>query len=273
MQNVVHQKLLKLLEKLVKSGDSFDLHELLLRFTFDNICVTAFGIDPGCLAFNLPEIPFAKAFEEATELTLRRFIVPPFVWAHLRYFGLGYEKRIKEAIQIVHDFAEKTVMEKQKELCKSVNLNGHSDLLSRLMKIQDSEADRQDNYKFYRDFCVSFILAGRDTSSVALAWFFWLVNKYPEVETRILNEIKDILGHQECKNENPYEHDVVFSEEDLKKMVYLQAALSESLSLYSSVPIDFKEVLEDDVFPDGTFIKKGSRVVYSIFSMARMESI
>ncbi|KAJ7957671.1 Cytochrome P450 [Quillaja saponaria] len=274
MQDLVHQKLLKLLEKLVKSGDSFDLQELLLRFTFDNICIAALGIDPGCLAIDLPDVPFAKAFEEATELTLFRFLVPPFVWKPLRYFGLGYEKRLKEAIQIVNDFAEKTVMERMEEFSKLGNLNDHSDLLSRLMEIQSSEKAIQDNKKFHRDFCISFILAGRDTSSVALAWFFWLVYKYPEVETKILNEIIEILGIRESKNENPYEYDhVIFTELELKKMVYLQAALSESLRLYPSVPIDLKEVLEDDAFPDGTVIKKGARVLYSIFSMARMESI
>lgn len=55
--------------------------------------------------------------------------------------------------------------------------------------------------------------------------------------------------------------------------MYLQAALSESLRLYPSVPFEFKEVIENDVFPDGTMIKKGSQVFYSIYSMARMESI
>lgn len=30
---------------------------------------------------------------------------------------------------------------------------------------------------------------------------------------------------------------------------------------------------EDEVFPDGTVLKKGTKVVYAIFSMGRMESI
>lgn len=31
--------------------------------------------------------------------------------------------------------------------------------------------------------------------------------------------------------------------------------------------------MEEDVFPDGTLLKKGTRVVYSIYSMGRMEAI
>ncbi|GAV83100.1 p450 domain-containing protein [Cephalotus follicularis] len=271
MQDLVHKKLLKLTEKLVESGDSFDLQEVLLRFTFDNICTAAFGVDPGCLAINLPEVPFAKAFEEATELTLFRFLVPPFIWKPLKFFGLGNEKRLKEAIEIVHDFAEKTVADQRNKLRKFGMLSDRSDLLSRLLEMEHNQQGKKQHFqdKFLRDFCVSFILAGRDTTSVALAWFFWLLHQHPDVESRILSEINGIMGCRDCRND----YDVVLTVDELNKMVYLQAALSESLRLYPSVPIEMKQVVEDDVFPDGTLLKKGSRVIYFIFSMARMESI
>jgi cytochrome P450 len=274
MQNLVHQKLLKLFKKVVEESNdhSFDLQDVLLRFTFDNICMAAFGVDPGCLALDLPQVPFAKAFEEATELTLFRFLLPPFVWKPMRHFGVGYEKRLKEAIKNVHDFAENTVTLRKNDLIKFGSLNDHCDLLSRL--IEDSEQGKKNHFsdEFLRDFCISFILAGRDTSSVALAWFFWLVHKNPETESRILGEINEVLGCRKCKN-IAVNDEVVFTVEELKKMVYLEAALSESLRLYPSVPTDIKEVMEDDVFPDGNMVKRGARVHYCIFSMARMESI
>uniref|UniRef100_N1QQ84 Cytochrome P450 86A2 n=1 Tax=Aegilops tauschii TaxID=37682 RepID=N1QQ84_AEGTA len=56
-------------------------------------------------------------------------------------------------------------------------------------------------------------------------------------------------------------------------MEYLHAALSEALRLYPSVPVDHKEVVEDEVFPDGTVLKKGTKVIYAMYSMGRMESI
>ncbi|KAM1263483.1 hypothetical protein ACFX15_027950 [Malus domestica] len=49
-------------------------------------------------------------------------------------------------------------------------------------------------------------------------------------------------------------------------MEYLHAAISEALRLYPSV-------VEDDIFPDGTILKKGTRVIYPIYSMRRMEAI
>lgn len=269
IEELVHKKLLKLLEKLAESKESIDLQDLLLRFTFDNICAAAFGVDPGCLAIDLPEVPFAKAFEQATELTLFRFMVPPFVWKPMKLFSIGSEKRLSEAVRIVREFAEKTVANRRIELTKFGSLNDRSDLLSRLIGVVHRFSD-----KFLKDFCISFILAGRDTSSVALTWFFWLIYTHPDVENRILAEIVEIIQARESKGESKEPvSDIVFAADELKKMDYLQAALSESLRLYPSVPIDFKEVVEDDVFPDGSLVKKGDRVIYSIFSMARSEAI
>ncbi|PKI77097.1 hypothetical protein CRG98_002600 [Punica granatum] len=269
MQELVHQKLLKLLEKLAGTGDQIDFQDLLLRFTFDNICTAAFGVDPGCLALELPDVPFATAFEMATELTLFRFLLPPFVWKPMRYFGLGYEGRLKKALKVVHEFAHKTVQDRRAERTKLGSLRHRSDLLSRLMERPDNFSDR-----FLMDFCVSFILAGRDTSSVALVWFFWLVYEHPDVESRILHELQEILSLRGTANkEKSSSEEVVFTTQELNKMVYLQAALSESLRLYPAVPMEIKEVLEDDVLPDGAVVKKGARVLYCIFSMARMENL
>ncbi|KAL1808226.1 hypothetical protein ACET3Z_025216 [Daucus carota] len=274
MQDLVHKKLLKVLENLVESKVCIDLQELLLRFTFDNICVAAFGVDPGCMSIGLPDVPFAKAFEEATESTLCRFMVPPFVWKALKFFDLGFERRLKESVKVVHDFAAKTVQERKKELAaqdQDINLDEKFDLLSRLVSLEKGGKNGYFSDKLLEDFCISFILAGRDTSSVGLAWFFWLVSIHPHVEKNILQEIHDILclrQQKDVKNSN-----IIFTTDELHKMVYLQAALSESLRLYPPVPFDFKEVLEDDVFPDGTTVKSGDKVLYSIFSMARMESV
>ncbi|KAG9446463.1 hypothetical protein H6P81_012591 [Aristolochia fimbriata] len=282
IEELVREKLLKLLEKQSSGSVVVDLQDILLRFTFDNICSAAFGVDPGCLSLDLPDVPFARAFEQATEYSLFRFMVPPFVWKTMRFLCLGTERRLRDSVQIVHQFAEKCVKDRRNE-CQKLGgtLEGRRfDLLSRLIEAQDDDENNSRRYrfsdKFLKDLCISFILAGRDTSSVALTWFFWLLHKHPQVENRIMAEITEIVSNrssthklqQQTKQQLP-----VFSIEELKKMVYLQAALSESLRLYPSVPIDFKQVLEDDVFPGGLPIKKGAKVIYSLYSMARMEAI
>ncbi|CAI9275140.1 unnamed protein product [Lactuca saligna] len=273
IKTLVHEKLLKLLE--AKKGCVIDLQDVLLRFTFDNTCAVAFGVNSGCLEVELPDIPFAKAFEQVTYASLLRFLMPPYVWKPMKFFRLGFEKTLHEAVKIVHGFAEKTVKERKMELLgnkEAINNNSRCDLLSRLIIM---EQDREEVFftdKLLQDFCISFILAGRDTSSVGLAWFFWLITKNPSVETRILEEIHNILQQRENPDKENQEN-TTFTEEELKKMVYLQAAITESLRLYPPVSFDHKEPQEDDMFPDGTPIEKGARIVYVMYGMARMPTI
>ena len=61
--------------------------------------------------------------------------------------------------------------------------------------------------------------------------------------------------------------------EEVDRLVYLKAAPLETLRLYPPVPEDIKHVLNDDVLPSGTFVPAGSKVVYSIYSIGRMEFI
>ncbi|KAI7991649.1 Cytochrome P450 94A2 [Camellia lanceoleosa] len=99
----------------------------------------------------------------------------------------------------------------------------------------------------------------RDTTSAGLTWFFWLISRHPDVENEILKEINE-------KSEDA-------SFEEVKDMVYTHASLSESMRLYPPVPIDSKEAIDDDVLPDGTVIKKGTRVAYHPYAMGRSEKL
>ncbi|XP_042476877.1 cytochrome P450 86B1-like [Macadamia integrifolia] len=270
---LVHSRLLPVLEDSIKQSIPIDLQDVLLRLTFDNICMIAFGVDPGCLRPGLPEIPFAQAFEDATEMTTQRFVTPMTIWKAMRFFNLGTEKKLKKSIREVDEFADGVIHARKKELSLYSGENKRrADLLTIFIGSKDDEGKPYSD-KFLRDICVNFILAGRDTSSVALSWFFWLIGKNPVVEERILDEICRIVGERGDSNEVGGRESLVFRPEEVKKMEYLQAALSEALRLYPSVPVDHKEVIEDEVFPDGTVLKKGEKVIYAIYAMGRMESI
>ncbi|KAK8674462.1 hypothetical protein V6N13_112753 [Hibiscus sabdariffa] len=230
-----------------------DLQEILQRFAFDNICKIAFGFDPACLSPSLPSAEFAEAFEDATVISSRRFrAFLSLSWKIKRFFDVGSEKKLRIAVARVRDFAMKIVREKKQELADKSSLES-VDLLSRFL----SSGHTDEN--FATDIVISFILAGRDTTSAALTWFFWLLSKNPEVEKEILKEIKG-------KSDMP-----VF--EEIKDMVYTHACLCETMRLYPPVPVDGKMAVDDDVLPDGTLVKKGSTVAYHPYAMGRMETL
>ncbi|CAM0956721.1 unnamed protein product [Alopecurus aequalis] len=275
---LVHQRLLPVLAETEAAGAAVDLQDVLLRLTFDNVCMIAFGVDPGCLQKGLPEIPFARAFEDATEATIVRFVTPTAVWRGMRALGVGHERVLRRSLAGVDEFAYDVIRKRREELAavaasreETTTVLRRADLLTIFTKMRDANGAAAYSDKFLRDICVNFILAGRDTSSVALAWFFWLLSKNSGVEAKILEEIEGIVAARTSCGE--VEEELVFQPEEVKRMEYLHAALSEALRLYPSVPVDHKEVVEDEVFPDGTVLKKGTKVIYAMYSMGRMESI
>ncbi|CAA3018716.1 cytochrome P450 86A22 [Olea europaea subsp. europaea] len=249
-------------------GKAVDLQDLLLRLTFDNICGLAFGKDPHTLSPGLPENNFASSFDRATEATLQRFILPEFVWKLKRCLRLGMEVSLSGSLKHVDDYMTNVINTRKLELVSQQKGGAqHDDLLSRFMKKKETYTD-----KFLQQVALNFILAGRDTSSVALSWFFWLVSLNPRVEEKILIEICTVLKEIRGKDTTKWVDDpLVFEEVD--RLIYLKAALSETLRLYPSVPEDSKHVISDDTLPDGTFVPAGSNITYSIYSTGRMKFI
>ncbi|KAK7292690.1 hypothetical protein RJT34_15542 [Clitoria ternatea] len=263
----IKDRLCLILKKAEDQGEPIDMQDLMLRLTFDNICGLAFGLDPNTCALELPDNQFATAFDRATEASLQRFILPKVLWKVKKWLQLGLEVSLSRSLVHVDDHLS-NVIEKRKVELLSQQKDGtfHDDLLTRFMRKKESYSD-----KFLQHVALNFILAGRDTSSVALSWFFWLVTQNPKVEEKILHEICTVLMETRGNDVAKWlVEPLVFEEVD--RLVYLKAALSETLRLYPSVPEDSKHVVADDVLPDGTFVPAGSAVTYSIYSAGRLKS-
>eukprot|EP01018_Ginkgo_biloba_P008128 Gb_27408 [translate_table: standard] len=273
IQKMVQERLLPVLEDACKKQSCLDLQDVLLRFTFDNVCAAVLGKDSGCLAVGLPEVPFAKAFDEAIEACVYRLILPPPMWKLMRYFNMGMERKHRRALRIIHEFASEIVESRKTEInCGANNMNDNQrfDVLSTFIKLE-ADKGRPPSDKFLRDLCLSVILAGRDTSSLALAWFFWLLSKHPNVEQKILEELHEVLEvYNKSGSGAAWTH---FTNDDFKDMHNLQAALSESMRLFPPVPLSYRQVMENDILPDGTPVNRGSKLLYVIYATNRMEKI
>ncbi|XP_050263769.1 cytochrome P450 86A22-like [Quercus robur] len=259
-----------ILETAQLEGKPVDFQDLLLRLTFDNICGLTFGKDPQTLSPDMPENGFALAFDRATEATLQRVILPEVVWKLRKTLGLGMETSMTRSLGHIDKYLTDIIETRKKEL-QSQQQGGsgipHDDLLSRFMKKKESYSE-----EFLQHVALNFILAGRDTSSVALSWFFWLVIQNPKVEEKIITEICTVLMETRGNDTSKWvQEPLVFEEVD--RLMYLKAALSETLRLYPSVPEDSKHVVADDILPSGAFVPKGSSITYSIYSIGRMKFI
>lgn len=230
-----------------------DLQDVFRRFSFDNICRFSFGLDPGCLQLSMPISEFAAAFDLASKISAERAMTAsPIIWKVKRLLNIGSERKLKEALKMVDSLAMEMIRHRRK-----MGFSDNKDLLSRFMASIDDEI-------YLRDIVVSFLLAGRDTVSSALTSFFYLISEHPEVEQAIREESDRVMG--------PDGGDRA-SFEEIREMHYLHAAVHESMRLYPPIQFDSKFCQEDDVLPDGTFVRKGTRVTYHPYAMGRMERI
>ena len=80
----------------------------------------------------------------------------------------------------------------------------------------------------------------------------------PEAEKKVVEEIQAIVPG-----------DAIPTEEDIKKMKYVDNVLKETLRLYPSVPFTTRTAIKDDILPGGIKVEAGTSVAYSQFYLHR----
>ncbi|XP_040384429.1 cytochrome P450 94B3-like [Oryza brachyantha] len=259
----VVDRLLPLLERAERDGRTLDLQDVLERFAFDNVCCVAFDEDPACLTEEGMGVngrtEFLRAFNDAQSIVMVRFMSPvKWAWRAKRLLDLEPERRMREALATIHGYADRIVRERRER--GASGLARKDDFLSRFA------ANGEHSDESLRDVVTNFVLAGRDTTSSALTWFFWLLSGRPDVEDRVVREIRAVRAASGST-------DAAFSFDELWEMHYLHAAITESMRLYPPVAMDTHCCQNDDVLPDGTFVGRGWQVTYSAYAMARLEEI
>ncbi|XP_010270999.1 PREDICTED: cytochrome P450 86B1-like [Nelumbo nucifera] len=269
-RKIVQDKLIPLLILMASKGSSFDLQDVLSRFTFETTIAATYGRDSGYLSPEFPTNEFVEAVDNAEEAILYRFAVPAFVWKLMRWLKVGREKKYAEAWATADAFLGEFISQTREELLQGVETNT---ILAIYIK-----SPKQISDKFLRDSMLTFNLAGRDTTTVGLSWFFWLVCKNPHVEAKILEELGVVFSAKMNKaaaagDEGNIQTRVwpwVFDEGDVKGLVYLHAAFCESLRLYPPVPLNSKGVLKEDTLPDGSVVRPGMQIILSHYAVGRM---
>ncbi|KAL8114295.1 cytochrome P450 704C1-like [Apium graveolens] len=246
-------------------NDAIDMQDLLMKYSLDSIFKVGFGADLNCMeGSNGVGSTFIKAFDDTTSLIYWRYIDP--TWKVQRLLNIGFEASLAKNIKYVHRFVQEVISKKREQMEMQQN-NQKEDILSRFL-IESKKDPEKMNDQYLRDLILNFILAGKDTTANTLSWFFYMLCKNPQVQERIVQEIKATIQGNSIDEfvENT-------TDEALEKMHYLHAALSETLRLYPAVPVDGRCAEADDILPDGYRVKKGDNVYYIAYAMGRMTNI
>lgn len=141
---------------------------------------------------------------------------------------LPSNRRIKKSLQRLDSTIYRMIEERR------VSRKDRRDLLSMLLLARDEEGDRGGMTDLQvRDEAMTLLLAGHETMANALAWTWYLLSQYPEVEDQLHRELNTVLDSH------------FPTVEDFEKLFYTRMVFAEAMRLYPPVWTVAPRVRED----------------------------
>ena len=221
-------------EALADRGESFDLAAELIRLVLNITGRLLFSTDLSGAATAV-ERSVTTLLEQVNAQVFRALPIPAFL-------PLPGHLRLRAAIRVLDRVVLDIIGQRHREP------HAADDVLSLLMEARDAENGEGMSDRQLRDEVMTLLLAGHETTANALAWTFYLLQRHPEVEARLVAELDAVLG------------DRVPGFEDLPRLRYTARVFDEALRLYPPAWLISRLALADDVL-GGYRIPKGSIVV------------
>lgn len=130
------------------------------------------------------------------------------------------------------------------------------DLLDLLLGGEDPETHRKMTTAELRDNLLTFIVAGHETTALALSWSLYLMAHAPEVQERARHEAQRVIQGPSA------------TAQDVQNMPYIRAILDEALRLYPPAAFLSRTAQAPDTLC-GREIRKGDTVMLPIYALHR----
>jgi cytochrome P450 len=192
----------------------------------------------------------AERISEAMNILLHnntgvRLILPPF----LRLLPLPGMVDLRRAVGELNKAVYRIISLRRREE------RDCGDLLSMLMLARYEGGGQMDDSQL-RDEVMTFLLAGHETTALALSWSWYLLSQHPLVEQRLHEELDQVLGGR------------VATPSDLSSLVYCESVIKEAMRLYPPVWSVSRSAIEDFEL-NGFRIPAGANIVMSPWVMHR----
>lgn len=156
-------------------------------------------------------------------------------------------RRQDKALKVLHGFTDKVIQTRREEILKTKNKNSdekqNDDGIKKKIAFLDvlllpSADGRQLTNMDIREEVDTFMFEGHDTTTSALSFLFYNIAKYPEVQRKLFEEIRSVLGDDKTKS---------VGLKELNEFHYMELVIKETLRLYPSVPIIGRSINDDIV--------------------------
>ncbi len=227
-----------------RDGERRDLHAELMRLTLEIVGRTLFGADLH---------DDAERIGRALEGILERYAVPLAIlvpgWDRLPTPG---NQRFRRSVAEVDAIVRRLV---RARLASAGQAERHDDLLSMLIEARDDDG-RGMTEEQLRDEALTLILAGHETTAIALSWTFVHLSRHPEAQARLFAEVDDVLGGRLPRFD------------DYAKLPYAERVIQESMRLSPPAWSIGREPVRDVTIGDYD-IAKGTQVWMAQWTLHR----
>jgi cytochrome P450 len=227
----------------VEPGTPIDIFAAVSRLTFDVVAKVLLG-SPATLDVD--------RFSEA--LTRNMQGLPwEFLYALLRlpsFLPYPGRRTMRSTTAYLHHEAAKVVAARRERPSDA------SDLLGLLLAARDPETGRGMSDAELTANAYTFIVAGHDTSSVAISWTLWLLAKDQATQDRVRDEVTAVAG------------DGAISPDHVEKFVLTKRVIQESMRLFPPAPILSRQAQEDTSLGPHR-VTRATRIVIPIWSLHR----
>ena len=141
---------------------------------------------------------------------------------------LAANRRFWRALRELDDVVFRIVADRRR------TVRDEADLLSMLLSARDEDTGAGMTDRQLRDEVVTMLLAGHETTSLALAWTYYLLSRNPDAEAGIADEVNRVIGEARPS----FAH--------LDGLVHTRRVLEESLRLYPPAWGFSRRALADD---------------------------
>ena len=214
---------------MAQAGQPVDVDEEMMRLTRTVVLRTLLGADLG---------PFSDTVDEAWRI-LNEHIGESF-WSLglMDWWPSAKKRRFQAARAVLRGAVDHVIAARRRRPSLGAEALAEAaesaDLLSMLMSARDEDTGEAMTDEQLRVEVTTFLLAGQETTSLALTWIWYLLSQHPAAQRRLEDEIDTALG------DRPPDYT------DLVNLPYTRMVIDEAMRLYPPAWGFSREAIGDD---------------------------
>ena len=190
-----------------KEGDVFDVHDEMMSLTQAIVAKTLFDAEVSGEAHEVGTASHVLMQDFGARLGSLLQLLPSWL-------PTPANVRARRAIRRLNQVVYRMIAARRQ------SAEDRGDLLSILLHAQDADDGTGMTDQQVRDEVMTLFMAGHETTAVALSWTWYLLAQHPEVDGRLAEELRTVLGSRAP------------TAADLPRLPYTEMVVTEAMRLY-----------------------------------------